>query len=157
MVIELLYKDSNNNSEFINNILTYIDNEFGDIYWVVSDLDIIANDREDFISNKPMFSERVHGFETMVEKEHGLYINTDELSKIIFESRTIRKMAIACFKNNVPKARQYIPFVESDINKVKSTQAIVEIRILDGDLIFLVGNNGVNLDFIKENFREYLK
>lgn len=157
MVVELLYKDSNNNSEFINNILTYIDNKFEDIYWVVSDLDIIANDREDFISNKSLFSDKVYNFELMVEKERGVYISTDELSSIICESRTIRKMALACFKNNVAKSRQYIPLVESDMNKIKFTQAMLEMRVLDGDLIFLIGNNGINLDFIKENFIEHLK
>lgn len=156
-MVEFVYKDSNNNSEFINEIVDYIYHMLGDIYWSVSDLDIIANDNEELYSNKPMFSERVVNFEAIVRKEHGLYITTEELSEIIFESRTIRKMALACFKNTIPKLRQYIPLVESDINNIKCTQAILEIRILDGDLIFLIGNDGINLDGIKGKFEEFLK
>lgn len=156
-MLEFIYKDSNNNSEFINEIIEYIDNIIGNIYWIISDLDIIANDREDFITNKPMFSEKVFNFENVVERERGVYINTKELSEIIFESRTIRKAALACYKNDIPKLREYIPLVESNLEKIKSTHAILEIRILDGDLIFIIGNEGINLESIKSKFKSYSK
>lgn len=156
-MLEFIYKDSNNNSEFINEIIECIDEMIGNIYWIIYDLDIIANDREDFITNKPIFSEKVFNFENLVEREHGVYINTKELSEIIFESRTIRKAALACYKNDIPKIREYIPLVEGNLDNIKSTHAILEIRILDGDLIYIIGNESLNLEFIKSKFKVYSK
>lgn len=96
-------------------------------------------------------------FENVVEREHGVYINTKKLSEIIFETRTIRKAALACYKNDIPKLREYIPLVESNLDKIKGTHAILEIRILDGDLIFIIGNEGINLESIKSKFKAYSK
>lgn len=155
-LIELYYEYSDFNSDFIGEIIRYIDNFISDIYWVVSDIDIIENDRDDYVNNKPLFSENVVKFQEKVEREFGVYVSTEEFLDILFNSRTIYRGAIACFKNNIPKLRQYIPFTEGNIDKIKSTHALLEIRIIDGDLIFLIGNEGENLDFVKEKFNKYL-
>lgn len=155
-MIELHYEYSDFNSDFIGEIIRYIDNCITDIYWVVSDLDIIVNDREDYINNKTLFSEKVLMFQEKVDREFGVYVSTEKFLDILFNSRTVYRGAIACFKNNIPKLRQYIPFTEGNIDKIKSSHALLEIRVIDGDLIFLIGNDGVNLDFVKEKFNKYL-
>lgn len=155
-MLRLSYSYPNNNVEFISNIIKYIDSIYNNYYWYITDLNIIANDREDYLNNKPVFSERVFNFQKQVEDEKGVYIKTDRLLEILFESRAIMMGVLICFNDDVPKTKKYIPSVEDDINRVITTNAMLEIRILDGDLVFIISNDSNVLNSIKEQFNEYL-
>ena len=153
-MLKLKYKYPNNNAEFISDIVKYIDSLYSNYYWYITDLNIIANDREDYLNNKPMFSERVFNFQKQVDDENGVYIKTDKLLEILFESRAIMRGVLSCFNDDIPKIKRYIPLVEEDISREITTNAMLEIRILDGDLIFIISNNSNILNSIKKQFNE---
>ncbi|MGN0582086.1 MAG: hypothetical protein ACI4KB_05230 [Oscillospiraceae bacterium] len=149
--------DPNNNAELISDIIKCIDCKFNDYYWHISDLEIIANDREDYIYNKPLFSERVLSFQKQVDDEHGVYIKKNLLLKILFESRTIYRGVFSCFNNGTGKLASYSSSVENTSGQEMPTDVVFEMRILDGDLIFIKSKNSDVLNFIKENFSEYIQ
>jgi hypothetical protein len=51
-MLRLKYTYSNENSEFISEIIKSVDESNNNYGWVITDLDIIANDREDYLINK---------------------------------------------------------------------------------------------------------
>lgn len=114
-MLRLNYNYPNNNAEFISDIIKYIESLYSNYYMYITDLEIIVNDREDYLYNKPMFSERVFNFQKQVDDENGVYIKTDKLLEILFESRAIMRGVFSCFNDDVPKIKKYIPLGENDI------------------------------------------
>lgn len=149
-MIRLNYTYPNENAEFVSEIVKCVyefNNQYG---WHITDLDIIANDREDYLCNKPMFSERVFDFQKQVDYNHKVYINTAELIEILFESRTVFRGVFIYEKRNYCLEKSQFS-VDDDL----SAKSMFEMKILDGDLISIYSDDSKLLSIIEGKFKIY--
>lgn len=115
-----------------------------------------TNDREDYLYNKPMFSERVFNLQNQVESNYGVYIKTDELLGILFESRTVYRGDFSYIKV-FSGIEEFKLSRENDThNSGEATNIMLKIHILDGDIISIVSGNNTILNFIKEQYAKYI-
>lgn len=149
-MIRLNYTYPNENAEFVSKIIKCV-YEFNDQYgWHITDLDIIANDREDYLNNKPMFSERVFDFQKQVDYNNKVYIDTEELLEILFESRTVFRGVFIYEKRTYCLEKSQLS-VDNDT----SARSMFEMKILDGDLISIYSDDNKLLSVIDQKFNIY--
>lgn len=157
-MLKIQYREANNNSNFIIKLLGKIDEIIKGECWGISDLDIVPNSVVDYSSlERGGNSERVQQFELKVSEEGIVFLTLKELNEILFCAETIRWGVLLCYKKNIRREKIIYPLVEvQECNKLQDPHAIFEMRMLDGDLFFLLSNEEKILNMIESNFREYV-
>lgn len=134
------FDDSNNNSNYVIELLTNAQKKISDNYWLVSDLDMVPIFLGDYSGTGQIEKENVaYEFQLKMEKERISILTFNRLIEILKATRTIYNGVFMCFPNNVfiDKA-SFRPVVEAkNPNDMSHKDAIYEIRILDGDLFYI--------------------
>lgn len=155
-MIKLKTYESNENCEFIKKIFEVIHCELVDIYWSVSDLDLVPNAVEYGIGKNSRV-EYAWNLYNQVIKEKIVFLNKKVLSNVMDDTLAIRNAVFLCYFNDVKRDYNFRARVEvSKIDVIQHRNALVEIRILDGDL-FMILNRNDNLEkVLKREFYEFI-
>ena len=109
--------------------------------WVVSDLDLVPVEQGDYsgIGGKAKNS-TAYDFMKKMERDKVAVINLDELYDIFEDTQTIRNGVFICLNDKDEiNMDTYRPRVEGkNTNQIYDERAKCEIRILDGDLIYIL-------------------
>lgn len=134
----------NDNSDFllelINKTEYYKNNDY---YWVITDLDLIPRFHGDYMGNGGAVSEEIaYSFLKNYENAGIAIMRYNELVNLLKDSQCIRNAVIICFNNQVfIDTNTFRPKVESNNpNKLSHAEAEMEVRILDGDLFYVLRN-----------------
>ena len=127
---EVLYKDNNNNANYLINILIQVQQQVETvIFWKLLYFDFVIVDVGDFFNGiMPPEIEEVYNFGKKIEREHVIVVEHNYLIKML---KNIRTVYYANMKTTI----------ENDI---------FSIKIFDGDIIEIRGNieNNIMLQFI---------
>lgn len=117
---EVLYKDNNNNANYLINILIQVQQQVETvIFWKLLYFDFVIVDVGDFFNGiMPPEIEEVYNFEKKIEREHVIVVEHNYLIKML---KNIRAMYYANMETTIE-------------NNVFS------IKIFDGDIIEIRGN-----------------
>ena len=117
---EVLYKDNNNNANYLINILIQVQQQVETvIFWELSCFDFVIVDIGDFFNGiMPPKIEEVYNFEKKIEREHVIVVEHNYLIKMLKNIRTV-----------------YYANMETTIEN-----NVFSIKIFDGDIIEIRGN-----------------
>ena len=117
---EVLYKDNNNNANYLINILIQVQQQVETvIFWKLLYFDFVIVDVGDFFNGiMPPEIEEVYNFEKKIEREHVIMVEHNYLIKILKNIRTV-----------------YYANIKTVIGNDKFS-----IKIFDGDIIEIRGN-----------------
>ena len=117
---EVLYKDNNNNANYLINILIQVQQQVETvIFWKLLYFDFIIVDVGDFFNGiMPPEIEEVYNFEKKIEREHVIVVEHNYLIKMLKNIRTV-----------------YYTNMETTIEN-----NVFSIKIFDGDIIEIRGN-----------------
>ena len=117
---EVLYKDNNNNANYLINILIRVQQQVETvIFWKLLYFDFVIVDVGDFFNGiMPPEIEEVYNFGKKIEREHVIVVEHNYLIKML---KNIRTVYYANMKTTI----------ENDI---------FSIKIFDGDIIEIRGN-----------------
>ena len=145
-IMELITcNNPNDNSDFLIDLISkteYSKNE--GYYWVITDLDLIPRFHEDYMGNGGAVSKEILYSFLEDFKNAGIAIMSyNELVNLFKEAQCVRNAVIVCFSKTVNiDTKTFRPRVETNnLNKLSHSNAIMEIRILDGDLFYVFKNN----------------
>ena len=127
---EVLYKDNNNNANYLINILIQVQQQVETvIFWKLLYFDFVIVDVGDFFNGiMPPEIEEVYNFEKKIEREHVIVVEHNYLIKMLKNIRTV-----------------YYANMETTIEN-----NVFSIKIFDGDIIEIKGNieSNIMLQFI---------
>ena len=117
---EVLYKDNNNNANYLINILIQVQQQVETvIFWKLLYFDFVIVDVGDFFNGiMPPEIEEVYNFEKKIEREHVIVVEHNYLIKMLKNIRTV-----------------YYDNMETTIEN-----NVFSIKIFDGDIIEIRGN-----------------
>ena len=117
---EVLYKDNNNNANYLINILIQVQQQVETvIFWKLLYFDFVIVDVGDFFNGiMPPEIEEVYNFEKKIEREHVIVVEHNYLIKMLKNIRTV-----------------YYANIETTIEN-----NVFSIKIFDGDIIEIKGN-----------------
>ena len=117
---EVLYKDNNNNANYLINILIQVQQQVETvIFWKLLYFDFVIVDVGDFFNGiMPPEIEEVYNFEKKIEREHVIVVEHNYLLKILKNIRTV-----------------YYANMKTIIGN-----NVFSIKIFDGDIIEIRGN-----------------
>ena len=117
---EVLYKDNNNNANYLINILIQVQQQVETvIFWKLLYFDFVIVDVGDFFNGiMPPEIEEVYNFEKKIEREHVIVVEHNYLLKILKNIRTV-----------------YYANMKTIIGN-----NMFSIKIFDGDIIEIRGN-----------------
>ena len=117
---EVLYKDNNNNANYLINILIRVQQQVETvIFWKLLYFDFVIVDVGDFFNGiMPPEIEEVYNFEKKIEREHVIVVEHNYLIKMLKNIRTV-----------------YYANMETTIEN-----NVFSIKIFDGDIIEIRGN-----------------
>ena len=117
---EVLYKDNNNNANYLINILIQVQQQVETvIFWKLLYFDFVIVDVGDFFNGiMPSEIEEVYNFEKKIEREHVIVVAHNYLIKMLKNIRTV-----------------YYANMETTIEN-----NVFSIKIFDGDIIEIRGN-----------------
>ena len=117
---EVLYKDNNNNANYLINILIQVQQQVETvIFWKLLYFDFIIVDVGDFFNGiMPPEIEEVYNFEKKIEREHVIVVEHNYLIKMLKNIRTV-----------------YYANMKTVIGN-----DVFSIKIFDGDIIEIRGN-----------------
>ena len=117
---EVLYKDNNNNANYLINILIQVQQQVETvIFWKLLYFDFVIVDVGDFFNGiMPPEIEEVYNFEKKIEREHVIVVEHNYLIKMLKNIRTV-----------------YYANMETTIEN-----NVFSIKIFDGDIIEIKGN-----------------
>lgn len=157
-MIKLQYSDGNNNSDFITELINVISEEQNNIYWGVGDLDIIPRYSGDYPgSGAHKIEEIAWKFGEKVEREQIVFLERTNLFEVLDDTQTIRRGVFVCFFNNSPYDYNFCPKVEvTEVNNMQHSLSYLEIRVLDGDLFFILSKDSKIINKLKNEFPDFL-
>ena len=122
---EVLYKDNNNNANYLINILIQVQQQVETvIFWKLLYFDFVIVDVGDFFNGiMPPKIEEVYNFEKKIEREHVIVVEHNYLIKMLKNIRTV-----------------YYANMETTIEN-----NVFSIKIFDGDIIEIKGNIESNI------------
>ena len=122
---EVLYKDNNNNANYLINILIQVQQQVETvIFWKLLYFDFVIVDVGDFFNGiMPPEIEEVYNFEKKIEREHIIVVEHNYLIKMLKNIRTV-----------------YYANMETTIEN-----NVFSIKIFDGDIIEIKGNIESNI------------
>ena len=122
---EVLYKDNNNNANYLINILIQVQQQVETvIFWKLLYFDFVIVDVGDFFNGiMPSEIEEVYNFEKKIEREHVIVVEHNYLIKMLKNIRTV-----------------YYANMETTIEN-----NVFSIKIFDGDIIEIKGNIESNI------------
>ncbi|WDA45539.1 hypothetical protein [Fusobacterium nucleatum] len=122
---EVLYKDNNNNANYLINILIQVQQQVETvIFWKLLYFDFVIVDVGDFFNGiMPPEIEEVYNFEKKIEREHVIVVEHNYLIKMLKNIRTV-----------------YYANMETTIEN-----NVFSIKIFDGDIIEIKGNIESNI------------
>ena len=117
---EVLYKDNNNNANYLINILIQVQQQVETvIFWKLLYFDFVIVDVGDFFNGiMPPEIEEVYNFEKKIEREHVIVVEHNYLIKMLKNIRTV-----------------YYANMETTIEN-----NVFSIKIFDGDIIEIRGD-----------------
>ena len=117
---EVLYKDKNNNANYLINILIQVQQQVETvIFWKLLYFDFVIVDVGDFFNGiMPPEIEEVYNFEKKIEREHVIVVEHNYLIKMLKNIRTV-----------------YYANMETTIEN-----NVFSIKIFDGDIIEIRGS-----------------
>ena len=117
---EVLYKDNNNNANYLINISIQVQQQVETvIFWKLLYFDFVIVDVGDFFNGiMPSEIEEVYNFEKKIEREHVIVVEHNYLIKMLKNIRTV-----------------YYANMETTIEN-----NVFSIKIFDGDIIEIRGN-----------------
>lgn len=133
--------EPNDNVDFFCKIIESLNANLSDYKWVISDLDLVPLFCGDFSGIGGEESESVaYNFLKRAEQEKVVIINVDEMYIILEDTQVIRNGVFICLnKQDSIDIHTYRPKVESNSpEKMYDNRAKCEIRILDGELFFIL-------------------
>ena len=122
---EVLYKDNNNNANYLINILIQVQQQVETvIFWKLLYFDFVIVDVGDFFNGiMPPEIEEVYNFGKKIEREHVIVVEHNYLIKMLKNIRTV-----------------YYANMETTIEN-----NVFSIKIFDGDIIEIKGNIESNI------------
>ncbi|SHM65201.1 hypothetical protein [Gracilibacillus kekensis] len=157
-MIKFQYSDGNNNSNFIKGLINVISKEQNNIYWGVGDLDIIPRFSGDYPGSGTHKNQEIAwNFGEKVESEKIVFLEGTTLCEVLDDTQTIRRGVFVCFFNNSPYDYNFRPKVEvKEVNTIQHSLSYLEIRILDGDMFFILTKDSKMNSKLENEFSEFL-
>ncbi|MBT2288841.1 hypothetical protein J7E73_06745 [Paenibacillus albidus] len=157
-MLKFQYSDANHNSSFITNLLDIIHEKWRNVYWGVSDIEIIPKYTGDYSgSGQHKSIEVAFNFGNKVEREKIAFLTLSQFMEVLEDTQTIRKAVLICFPNDVPFDYNLRPRVESkDTYKIQHESAQLEIRILDGDLFYIMSIESEITLLLEEKMQDFI-
>jgi hypothetical protein len=135
----------NDNSDFLIDLINKTEYSKNEGYcWVITDLDLIPRFHGDYMGNGGAVSKEIAYSFLEDFKNAGIAIMSyNELVNLFKEAQCVRNAVIVCFSKTVTiDTKTFRPRVETNnLNKLSHSNAKIEIRILDGDLFYVLKNN----------------
>lgn len=131
----------NDNSSFLSDVINSMNIDQSKYKWIITDLDLVPIFDGDYSGIGRKASENVaYKFCKKIEQEKIAILNYCELLAVLKETRTIINGVFICLeKQNFVNFNTYRPKVESDVpQRMYDSRAKCEIRILDGELFFIL-------------------
>lgn len=150
--LEIQYADSNHNIKFVQALFSTIHALHKESYWAVGNLDLVPKFHGDYHpTGKSTHPELSYHYYLRVQNEWVVFSTLDELQAVFLDTETVHWGAFLCFANDVAKDKEIHPFVEAKpVDNLQHPLALLEIRILDGDLFILLSKDRSLLDTVKE-------
>ncbi|UTR15004.1 hypothetical protein MM221_21155 [Salipaludibacillus sp. LMS25] len=157
-MIKFQYSDGNNNSDFIKGLISNISTEQNNIYWAIGDLDIIPRYSGDYPgSGNHKKQEIAWEFGEKVESEKVVFLEGATLYEVLDDTQTIRRGVFVCFFNNYSNDYNFRPKVEvTEVNTIQHSLSYLEIRILDGDMVFILTEDSKMISILENEYLEFL-
>ncbi|URJ59014.3 hypothetical protein [Paenibacillus polymyxa] len=157
-MIRFEFHDSNNNSDFIKNLLNVIIRNKQDVYWGVGDIEIVPQYQGDYPgSGNHDYREIALKFGEKIEREKLVYVTSVELFEILDDTQSIRSGVFVCFSNSCPFDYNFRPKLETKCaNEMQHEMAYLEVRILDGDIFTILSGDSELLIILAETFHSSL-
>ena len=136
----LEYNDSNHNSFYLIELLNSMTKIKENYYWVIADLDLIPIFHSDYsgIGNKEKTRIVINLLKT-IEKNKIAILEYKQLMQVLDDTLSIRNAVIICLEKSYEiDLDLFRPTVESENKRMYDSRAKYEIRILDGELFFII-------------------
>lgn len=133
--------EPNNNIPFFISILNSLNFDKNDYKWVVSDLELIPIFHGDYSGTGSNDTHSLsYCFVKRTEHSKIVIIDSFELFNVLKDTQSIRNGVFICIENHFNiDINNYRPKVEcKNTNQPYDSRAKYEIRILDGDLFFVL-------------------
>lgn len=130
----------NNNSFYLIKLINNLTELTENYYWIIADLDLIPIFKGDYSG---IGNERDDGVAytllKTIEKSKVVSLDYDQLMQILYDTLTVRNVVLTCFEKSCNiDLNTFRPRVESASKKMYDSRAKYEIRILDGELFFVL-------------------
>lgn len=130
----------NNNSLYLIKLINNLTELTENYYWIIADLDLIPIFKGDYSG---IGSERDDGVAytllKTIEKSKAVSLDYDQLMRILYDTLTVRNVVLTCFEKSCKiDLNTFRPSVESASKRKYDSRAKYEIRILDGELFFVL-------------------
>lgn len=130
----------NHNSSYLIDVINSLTEQKEDYDWIIADLDLIPVFKGDDLG---IGKEREEGAaDTLlkrIEKNGAVSLAYEQLIQILCDTLTVRNAVLTCFKKGCKiDLSTFRPRVESESKTMYDSRAEYEIRILDGDLFFVL-------------------
>ncbi len=139
----LKYDDANNNSEYLVNLIKSMTDLKTKCYWALSDLDFVPFFHGDY-SGIGIMEKKWPAYTALeeYEKNNVIILDYKQLMQFLEDVQTLRNAVIICLEDNYKiDINNFHPKVESQNKDMYDNRAIYEIRILDGDLFYVISNS----------------
>lgn len=130
----------NNNSFYLIKLIDNLTELKENYYWIIADLDLIPIFKGDYSG---IGNERDEGIAEnllkTVEKSKAVRLDYEQLMQILYDTLTVRNAVLTCLEKSCKvDLNTFRPRVESESKKMYDSRAKYEIRILDGELFFVL-------------------
>lgn len=133
--------DGNDNIFFLYDLINDLKIDKSKYKWIISDLDLIPIFHGDISGVGGIEKKRIaYEFVKRIEQEKVIVLDSDELYKVLEDTQSIRNGVLICLEKRYSiDVDTYRPTVESNnVEQIYDERAKCEIRILDGDLFFVL-------------------
>lgn len=139
-IIRLQFYEPNENSEFIKRIIELIYSKLDDVYWSVSDLDLVPKVSNEYSGTGESYATEVAwNLYKKIQRDKVEFLCKDMLADVLNDTATIRNAVLLCFSNEYERDYSIRARVEGvNHSVIQNEKAILEIRILDGDLFTIL-------------------
>lgn len=132
--------DPNNNSPYLMDLINSLTYKKDDCYWIITDLDLTPVFKGDHSGvGKEREDSCAEAFLKRIAVSRAERLDYQQLTEILDDTLTIGNAVLTCFKKSYSiDLSTFEPIVETESKIMYNSCAEYEIRILDGDLFFIL-------------------
>lgn len=143
-MLKIKYDNPNENAHFISGILQSVSETVSNnVKWLISELELVPKYNGDYSpTGKNQNPDYAYHFTERIRNEHIVLCSGSELRLALEESTSVRWGVFLGFLDKTSTDVDFYPTVEvEEIELIQHPLALIEIRIIDGDIIEILSRD----------------